>query len=41
LGVSINTVRTHIRRLLVKTETERITDLVRRIVSGPDALRLN
>jgi DNA-binding CsgD family transcriptional regulator len=38
LDVSINTVRTHIRHLLLKTETERITDFVRRIVSGPGAI---
>ena len=38
LGVSINTVRTHIRHLLVKTETERVTDFVRRLMSGPGAI---
>lgn len=38
LDVSINTVRSHIRHLLLKTETERITDFVRRIVSGPGAI---
>ena len=38
LGVTINTVRTHIRHLLLKTETERLTDLVRRIMSGPGAI---
>lgn len=38
LGVTINTVRTHIRHLLLKTGTERLTDLVRRIMSGPGAI---
>ncbi len=37
LDVSINTVRTHIRHLLLKTETERLTDFVRRVMSGPGA----
>jgi DNA-binding CsgD family transcriptional regulator/PAS domain-containing protein len=40
LGVSINTVRTHIRHLLIKTETERLTDFVRRVMSGPGSIRL-
>ena len=38
LDVSINTVRTHIRHLLLKTETERLTDFVRRLISGPGAI---
>jgi DNA-binding CsgD family transcriptional regulator/PAS domain-containing protein len=38
LGVAISTVRSHIRQLLVKTETERLADFVRRILSGPGAI---
>jgi DNA-binding CsgD family transcriptional regulator/PAS domain-containing protein len=38
LNVSITTIRTHIRHLLLKTQTERVTEVVRRIMSGPGAI---
>ena len=35
LGVSLNTVRTHLKRIFAKTGTDRQADLVRLILSGP------
>lgn len=40
LGVSINTVRTHLRQLFLKTDTKRQTDLVRLLICGPAMLRI-
>jgi DNA-binding CsgD family transcriptional regulator len=35
LGISINTARTHMKRIYTKTRTERQTDLVRVLLAGP------
>lgn len=40
LGVSINTVRTHLRQLFLKTDTRRQADLVRLLICGPAMLRI-
>lgn len=39
LGISLNTVRTHLYRVLAKTATERQADLVRLLAGGPLGLR--
>jgi DNA-binding CsgD family transcriptional regulator len=39
-GVSLNTVRTHLKRIFVKTDTARQADLVSLLLSGVEALRV-
>lgn len=39
LGLTINTVRTHLKRIFSKTETRRQSDLVRVLLTGPAPLR--
>lgn len=41
LGVSLNTVRTHLKRIFSKTETDRQADLVRLVLSGPARIQLS
>ena len=41
LGVSLNTVRTHLKRIFSKTETDRQAELVRLILSGPARIKMN
>lgn len=41
LGVSLNTVRTHLKRIFSKTETDRQAELVRLILSGPARILMN
>lgn len=41
LGVSLNTVRTHLKRIFSKTETDRQAALVRLILSGPARIKMN
>jgi DNA-binding CsgD family transcriptional regulator len=40
LGVTLNTARTHLKRIFEKTGTDRQADLVRLLFGGPGALRL-
>ncbi len=37
-GVSLNTVRTHLKRIFTKTETSRQGDLVHKLLTGPAML---
>lgn len=39
-GVSINTVRTHVRQLFLKTSTKRQAELVRLLICGPALMRI-
>lgn len=39
LGLTVNTVRTHLKRIFSKTETRRQSDLVRLLLTGPAPLR--
>jgi DNA-binding CsgD family transcriptional regulator len=41
LGVSLNTVRTHLKRIFSKTGTDRQAELVRLIISGPARIAMN
>ncbi len=41
LGISDNTIRTHLKRIFTKTGTERQAELVRMLVTGPAPLRLS
>ena len=41
LGVSLNTVRTHLKRIFSKTGTDRQAELVRLIVSGPARIAMS
>lgn len=40
LGLTVNTVRTHLKRIFSKTETRRQSDLVRLLLTGPAPLRV-
>lgn len=39
LGLTVNTVRTHLKRIFSKTETRRQSDLMRLLLTGPAPLR--
>jgi DNA-binding CsgD family transcriptional regulator len=39
LGITLNTARTHLKRVFEKTGTRRQSDLIRRLLRGPLALR--
>ncbi len=41
LGVSLNTVRTHLKRIFSKTGTDRQAELVRLIISGPARIAMS
>lgn len=40
LHISLNTARTHLKRVLQKTDTSRQSDLIRQLLTGPASLRL-